>query len=244
MNASSAYDHSWLAPLTCPIRIKGALKRIIILLIFMLVPVLNLFIITGWKQEVINRMANGEEQPFPGFLHFFSFGKNVIVLWGAKLVYYVFPYMLLFIMDTGFFSAIWSMLVWFYDALFGHTNISFWEMLQHSFLQLLTAGFVQLVWLVFASSVYIAGKIRYAITKRVTSMMNIPKNILFVVTHPLCFLKFWAFSLFLGFILLLIEGIMLTTIIGGVFWPFIALVIYSYAVSYEYGLLANKIKNK
>lgn len=217
-------------------------KRLWFVPLMAIVPGLNLLLLSGWKMDIIRRINAGDEG-LPESKDMLRFLVDGILIWLMKLVYFLVPFLFLSLFDLGILNIIWEILSWLWDALFLRASLSsLISTVKDTAGSLLLNMLVNGLFFLFQSSIYAAGKMRYAVNNRPVSLVELHKNFLLVIRRLDLFAKAWVFGVFLTTILSAIFWILNFDILGLSLAPVLCMVIYYWSTGYEQGFLAREAR--
>lgn len=234
-------DHSFFGPVFFPFRYKGWLKKMWWIPILNYIPGINLILLRGWRLDYTRRIARDEENPLPGFdlAQFFLSGS---LLWCMTGLYSLVPIAMIAFFGVGGFGDLISDLGYFWDLLFTDKEVMpLGKFVVNEFRETLAALAIDSAWIVASFPLYRAAMVRYAVTGKLRSFLNVWGNGRFILKNPLKFAQVYMFSTVIIFLLSVGSSLLIATVVGAFLVPILVPGLYYWSTASEFGLLARHL---
>jgi hypothetical protein len=208
----------WILPLVTIIPIIG---------------IISLILLKGWRFSMVKNLSvNNEVLPE---LQFTEMLKNGAILWAAMLCYALVPSIVLGLLGMGgpigFLMDVFTIFTDGFDK---------WVMSEpQEYLWVFT---VYAIWWVVSLPIYQAGMIRFALSGKWQSLLNIPANTFLFLRCMPSFIRFYFYWLLLCLLVFVADLFLTITVIGVLFIPVISICLYYITSAYELGELAHRIR--
>lgn len=206
-----------------------------------LIPVVNVIILRGWRVAVVRRMAWKRDASLPAFrpLQFFLDG---LFLWTLTSIYTVIPLILISLFGFGGIVALVKDMYTLALIVMGQTKITFTDFVLSQLIDTIAGLGIEIVWIAVSLPLHRVAMMRFAITGRHRSFLQIYSNGRFLLQHFGEFVSIWVFSVVTGIIFSVVSASLTITIMGALLIPLVILPTYYWSSGYEYGELAFKLR--
>lgn len=230
--------HGYFHPLVYPLSDAGSATQIWWLALINYVPFINLLLLRGFRLELTRRVMRGERPYFPPASQMLTFLLQGALLWTMTALYLVPPLLLMAILGLRGITAFFGDLLTLAGIAFGLTDASIWAFVVQELWSSFLAAVVDSVWAILSLPLYRAAMIHYAVTSKLSAFFAIHTNIGFMVRHWKAFANTYLFSFLVNTLIAFVSLFLLSTAIGALAIPLLALPVYYWTTGYEYGHLA------
>lgn len=232
--------HNFFYPLVFPFYQKKWFSKTWWLNLIALVPVINLILFSGWRYHLIKNMVEHKENILPE-ANILSFFKQGVVLWCVATLYLIVPVILIFSAVGGSITEVgsWAMGVITQDP----NTVATDQMLinQASYFGIRLA--IEAIWVVISIPILSTGLVRYAITGKISTLLNFPANAMYASKYIGSHFMMWVFKVFLVIFVGIVVSMLVASVLLAVFAPMFGLCVYYWSTGFELGNLAKRIKN-
>lgn len=241
ISVEEEFDSSFFYPLYYPFTNKAALPHLWWLAILMYFPPINLFLIRGWRLELVSRLSAGLDPIYPPAAGIPKYLLKGIVLWGMTFTYTVFPTLLILVFGLGGITDTLSDIYTLIMIVFQKSEMTFSQFLWNEGGETISCFTIAGIWAAVSLPLYRAGMIRYSVTGNLAAFWNLPANIAFIARHAQEFVRMYTGVFVDWFLVSVASAILLQSVVFAFIVPATFLLIPFWSSGYEYGKLARKL---
>lgn len=215
---------------------KDFYKKLWLLPLLLFIPFLKypfgIIFIKGWQVQMVEDLMKGKPLQRLNISNVFLKG---MLITSVTLLYLVVPTLLCYLLGLkGVFAFISDILEFITNGFKGYLI----DYIEDYFFTIA----IYFIWGIISNPLIQCGIIKYSVSNNWTDLINLPKNLIFLITHAHQFIKFYIFYLVTLAILVIIDIFLLVIFfpIELILIPFLTVLYYG-AVSHELGHLARKI---
>lgn len=239
----SNHNHNYFYPLVFPFYQEKWFSKTWWLNIIALVPIVNLILFSGWRYCLIRNMAHQESSILPdaNILSFFRYG---LILWFVATIYLIVPMILIFTVGSGVGGSIMELGSWFAGTITQDPNVvATDEMLVKQSSDFGIRLMIEIVWLFISVPILNTGLARYAVTGNVSTLFNLPANMMYATKHLGAHFMMWVFKFFMIIFVGIVTTILVASVLLAILAPMFGLLVYYWSTGFELGHLAKRINS-
>lgn len=238
----SSNNHNFFYPLIFPFFQKKWFSKTWWLNLIALVPVVNLILFSGWRYHLIKNIVEDEKDILPE-ARIISFFKHGVILWCVAILYLIIPMILIFSVGSGVGGSIMELWAWAVGTATQDPNtIATDEMLKNQSSDFAIRFAMEIIWVIVSIPILSTGLARYAITGKVSTLLNVPANAMYAVKYVGAHIMMWIFKIFMIIFVGIVTSLLVTSVFLAIFAPMFGLCVYYWSSGFELGHLAKRIK--
>lgn len=238
----SSNNYNFFYPLVFPFFQKKWFSKTWWLNLIALVPIVNLILFSGWRYHLIKNMVEGEKDILPE-AKIISFFKHGIILWCVAILYLIIPMLLIFSVGSGVGGSIMEFGTWVFGTATQDPNtIATDKMLANQASDFAIRLTMEVIWLIVSIPILSTGLARYAITGKISTLLNVPANAMYAVKYMGAHIMMWIFKIFMIIFVGIITSLLVASVFLAIFAPMFGLCVYYWSTGFELGHLAERIK--
>jgi len=138
----------------------------------------GMLITLGWSIEATGKLALQSPSPLPGVRSLARILKHGIVVVAAIFLYFIIPlFVISQVVEFSWLAEIWELVIAIWSGLTHTSHSSIVSSVLKLLLKLLANSTAPLVYIIFATPLFLAARLRYALTGQIRSFFNLTGNI-------------------------------------------------------------------
>ena len=207
------------------------------------VPLFGVLAVKGWRLDIIRRRMSGQAELAPDPM---DIGRFLADGWWLCVVFVLYHIPLVMVMIISFQSTLENVLDlihWASTELFSSEShgLSKFVVLIQLGMGIVGKLLVPLLYYYLLKPVIYAGLLRYAVTGRHRSLVNVPAQVKSVLGNLEGFMKVCLFDTVAAMVINLFSAVVLSSVIGAVLIPVFSIPMYNAASGYMLGGLGRKL---